>query len=134
MEKIERTLYSSGAPLEESAGYSRAIKLGQHIFVGGTTAVQADGTVFAEGDGYGQTKYVIEKMIGFVEQAGGTREDIYRVKIYATDMSQSREIVKAYSECLKSVKPMCTLVGISALNRPTQVVEIEIDAMLNSAK
>jgi enamine deaminase RidA (YjgF/YER057c/UK114 family) len=133
MEKFERTLYSSGAPLEEKAGYSRAIKIGSNIFVGGTTSVQPDGNVFGEHDGYAQTKYVLEKMIGFVEKAGGKKADIYRVKIYCTDMSKSKDVIQAYSEFFKEIKPLCTVVGIAALNRPTQVVEIEIDALMNSA-
>jgi enamine deaminase RidA (YjgF/YER057c/UK114 family) len=129
----KRTLYSSGAPLEESAGYSRAIKLGDFVFVGGTTAVQSDGTVYAEGDAYEQTKYILEKMESFYLKAGAKREDVYRVKMYVTDISRAKEYVKAYSEFYKQVKPLCTMVETPKLNRPTQVIEIEIDALIGSA-
>lgn len=129
----KRTLYSSGAPLEESAGYSRAIKLGDFVFVGGTTAVQSDGTVYGEGDAYEQTKYVLEKMESFYLEAGAKREDVFRVKMYVTDISRAKEYIKAYSEFYKQVKPLCTMVETPKLNRPTQVIEIEIDALIGSA-
>lgn len=126
---FERTNYSSGAPLEEIAGYSRVVKVGPFIYVGGTTSVQADGSVYGENDGYAQTKYILEKMINCLEKAGGKKEEVIRVKMYATDMSRSKEYIQAYSEFFKEIKPLCTLVGISALNRPTQLIEIEIDAV-----
>ena len=127
-----RTNYSSGAPLEESAGYSRTVKVGPFVYVGGTTSVQADGTVFGE-DGYAQTKYILEKMIKCLETAGSKKEEVIRVKMYATDMSRAKEYISAYSEFFKPIKPLCTLVGIAALNRPTQLIEIEIDAIIGSS-
>lgn len=128
-----RTNYSSGAPLEETAGYSRVVKVGPFIYVGGTTSVQPDGSVYGENDGYAQTKFILEKMIKHLMAAGGKREEVIRVKMYATDMSRSKEYIQAYSEYFKDVKPLCTLVGINALNRPTQLIEIEIDAIIGSA-
>lgn len=118
--------------MEEKAGYSRAVKVGPFIYIGGTTSVQPDGSVFGENDGYGQTKYILEKMINFLEKAGGKREEVIRVKMYTTDMKYSSEYVKAYSEFFKDVKPLCTLVGISRLNRPTQLIEIEMDAIMGA--
>ena len=129
----ERTLYSSGAPLEEAAGYSRAIRLGDFVFVGGTTAVQADGSVFAEGDAYAQTKYILGKMESYYIEAGAKREDVYRVKMYVTDISKAKEVITAYSEFYKPIKPLATMVETPKLNRPSQVIEIEIDALIGSA-
>lgn len=124
-----RTNYSSGAPLEEKVGYSRVVKAGPFVYVGGTTSVQPDGTVYGT-DGYEQTKYVLEKMIKYLELAGSKKEEVVRVKMYVTDISRSAEYTKAYSEFFKDVKPLCTMVGIAALNRPTQLTEIEIDAII----
>lgn len=129
---LERTNYSSGAPLEEKAGYSRVVKVGPFIYVGGTTSVQPDGSVFGENDGYAQTRYILDKMIKCIEKAGGSKEEVIRVKMYATDMSRSNEYIQAYSEFFKEIRPLCTLVGISALNRPTQLIEIEIDAIIGA--
>lgn len=129
---FERTNYSSGAPLEEKVGYSRMVKAGPFVYVGGTTSVQPDGTVYGENDPYAQTKYVLEKQIKLLETAGASKEEVVRVKVYATDMKFSGEICRAYSELFKAVKPLCTLVGTTALNRPTQIVEIEMEAVIGA--
>ena len=80
--KLERTNYASGAPKENILGYSRVVKTGPFIEVGGTTSVQPDGSVYAEYDSYGQVKYILEKQIKLVENAGGCKEDIYKFKIF----------------------------------------------------
>jgi len=129
---FDRVNYSSGAPLEEKVGYSRMVKVGPFVYVGGTTSVQSDGTVFGENDPYAQTKYVLEKQVALLEKAGSGKEEVIKVKVYATDMKFSAEICRAYSEIFKSVRPLCTIVGTTALNRPTQIVEIEMDAVIGS--
>jgi len=130
--ELKRENYSSGAPMEEKSGYSRMVKAGPFVMVGGTTSVQPDGTVYGEYDAYAQTKYVLEKQIGLIEQAGAAREDVVRIKIYATDMKAGADIVRAYSELFRDVKPLCTLVGTTALFRPTQIVEIEMEAIIGA--
>jgi enamine deaminase RidA (YjgF/YER057c/UK114 family) len=127
----ERKNYFSGAPLEEKVGYSRMVRKGPFLFVGGTTSVQPDGSVFGEGDAYAQTKYVLEKQVALLAEAGAGPEDVVSVKIYTTDMMLCGEITRAYSEIFKPYKPLCTAVGASALNRPSQIVEIEMTAILD---
>jgi len=127
--ELKRTNYSSGAPLEEKVGYSRMVKIGPYIKIGGTTSVQSDGTVYGE-DAYEQTKYVLDKQIKLLEQAGATKEDVFSVFIYTTDITAGGKICEAYSEFFKEVKPLNTMVEITRLNRPTQIVEIEMEAML----
>jgi Putative translation initiation inhibitor, yjgF family len=131
--ELQRTNYSSGAPLEEKIGYSRVVKVGPFVYIGGTTSVQPDGSVYGEGDGYAQTQYILGRMIKFLEEAGAKKEEVIRVKMYATDMTRSSEYLQAYAEFFKKTKPLATLVGIAALNRPTQLIEIEIDAIIGSA-
>lgn len=128
---LKRTNYSSGAPLEEKVGYSRMVKVGPFVYVGGTTSVQPDGTVYGE-DAYEQTKYVLDKQIKLLEEAGSKKEEVVRVKVYATDMKMGGDICKAYSEFFHDIKPLCTVVGTPALNRPTQFVEIEMDAIIGA--
>lgn len=131
--ELKRTNYSSGAPLEDKAGYSRVVKVGPFVYCGGTTSVQPDGTVYGVGDAYEQTKYVLEKLVKLLEEAGSKAEEVIRVKVYAVDMAtHGADIVRAYSEIFKPIKPLCTVVGTSGLNRPTQLVEIEIDAMIGA--
>lgn len=129
---LKRINYASGAPLEEKVGYSRMVKVGPFLYIGGTTSVQPDGTVYGENDAYAQTKYVLNKLISLMEKASAKKEDVVRVKIYTTDMKLGSEISKAYSEFFKEIKPLCTMVGTTALNRPSQLVEIELDAVIGS--
>lgn len=129
---LKRTNYASGAPLEEKVGYSRMVKVGPFVYIGGTTSVQPDGTVYGEGDAFLQTKYVFEKFMKLLEQAGAKKEEVTRVKVYTTDMKLTSEICRAYSLFFKEVKPLSTVVGTPALNRPTQLVEIELEAIIGS--
>ncbi len=131
--ELSRTNYSSGAPLEEKVGYSRMVKVGPFVYVGGTTSVQPDGTVYGEDSAYLQTKYILEKQVKLLEEAGSKKEEVVRVKAYATDMKMCPDITKAYSEIFHDIRPLCTVVGTSMLNRPTQLVEIEVDAVIGSA-
>ncbi|MDR2665446.1 MAG: hypothetical protein LBC21_04110 [Oscillospiraceae bacterium] len=128
---LERTNYSSGAPLEEKVGYSRMVKIGDYVKIGGTTSVQPDGSVYGEGSAYEQTKYVLEKQVRLLEQAGAKAGDVFAVKAYTTDMSKGAEISRAYSEIFSDVRPLFTAVGIAALNRPSQLVEIELEAIVS---
>lgn len=130
--ELTRINYSSGAPLEEKTGYSRMVKVGPFIYIGGTTAVQPDGTVYGENDPYEQTKYILEKLVKLLEKAGSKKEEVIRVKGYATDMKYAPEIAKAYSEIFHDIKPLFTIVGTPMLNRPTQVIELEMDAISGS--
>ena len=83
---MERTNYSSGAPLEEKVGYSRMVKIGPYIKIGGTTSVQPDGTVYGE-DAYEQTKYVLEKQIKLLEQANASAKDVFSSAVMFTPLS-----------------------------------------------
>lgn len=124
-----RENFSSGSPLEAKVGYSRVVKAGPFINVGGTTSVQADGSVYGEGNMYEQCRFIFKKMIQCLEDAGGKVEEVVRVKMYLTDMSLAGEAIRAFSESFKEIKPLCTAVGINALNRPSQLAEIEIDSI-----
>ena len=125
---MERINYSSGAPLEEIVGYSRMVKKGPFVLIGGTTAVQPDGTVFGETP-YEQAKYIFEKFVKLLAQAGATPKDVVKVNAFVTEMKYGKEVGDAYSEIFKEVKPLFTMVATPSLNRPTQFVEIELTAI-----
>ena len=101
----KRVNYSSGAPLEEKVGYSRMVKVGDHIYVGGTTSVQPDGTVYGE-NAYEQTRYVLEKQVKLIEQAGAAVGDVIKVDVFAVDMKMCADISRAYSEIFHDIRPM----------------------------
>jgi enamine deaminase RidA (YjgF/YER057c/UK114 family) len=121
--------YQSGAPLEEKMGYSRMVKAGNMILIGGTTSVQPDGSVFGR-DAYNQTKYVLEKQLRLLQQAGSKAEDVVSVDVFAVNMSDGAEIGKAYAEIFHEIRPLFTVVGTTELNRSTQLVEIKMTAMM----
>ena len=127
---MEIARYLSGAPLEKSIGYSRMIKVAGMILIGGTTSVQSDGTVYGE-DAYSQTGYVLKKQLQLLEQAGGKKENVVAVDVFAVHMSDAAEIGRAYSEIFHDIRPTFTVVGTTELNRPTQLVEIKLMAVTN---
>lgn len=126
--KLERTNYSSGAPLEEKVGYSRMVKKGPFLLIGGTTAVQPDGSVYGETP-YEQAKYIFAKFVKLLEQAGAAASDVVKIEAFVTDMKYAKEVGDAYSEVFHDVRPLFTMVATPALNRPTQFVEIELTAI-----
>jgi enamine deaminase RidA (YjgF/YER057c/UK114 family) len=126
---LTRKNYSSGAPLEDAVGYSRMVSAGPFIKIGGTTSVLPDGTVYGEGSAYEQTKFVLEKFVKLLAEAGASPEDVVSIKAYATEMKFGQEIARAYSEIFKSIRPLFTVVGTTQLNRPAQLVEIELEAI-----
>lgn len=128
---MKRKNIFSGAPLELKAGYCRAVKIGDIIHIGGTTAVQPDGSVYGEGDSYAQMKYILEKQVKIIEEAGGKKEDVYEVRIFQTP-EFDKSGMHAYTEIFHDVYPLCTGVTIAKLNRPTQLVEIEMSAALGT--
>jgi enamine deaminase RidA (YjgF/YER057c/UK114 family) len=132
MELLKRENISSGAPLEEKVGYSRAVKVGNFVFVGGTTSTNPEGVVEGEGDAYLQTKIILQKIEQALSKAGAKLSEVYRVRLYVTDIKQAQETMRAYSEFFKEIKPVTILVEISALARPAHLVEIEAEAIIGS--
>jgi enamine deaminase RidA (YjgF/YER057c/UK114 family) len=127
---VKRINYSSGAPLEEKMGYSRMVKVGNTVMIGGTTSVLPDGSVYGENDPYAQAKFIFEKQIALLEKAGAKASDVVSVKGYLTKMSFGAEVGRAYSEYFKETRPLFTLVGTTELNRPAQLCELELTAII----
>jgi len=132
MELLKRENFSSGAPLEDKVGYSRAVRIGNMVFVGGTTTTTPEGVVEAEGDAYLQTKIILQKIEQALIKAGAKLSQVYRVRIYVTDIARSQEYMQAYAEFFKEIKPVTILAEVSALARPAHLVEIEAEAMIGS--
>ncbi len=132
MDLLKRENFSSGAPLEEKVGYSRAVKVGNFVFVGGTTSTNPEGVVEGEADAYLQAKIILQKIEQALSKAGAKLSEVYRVRIYVTDIKKAQEYLRAYSEFFKEIKPVTILVEISALARPAHLVEIEAEAIIGS--
>lgn len=125
-----RVNYSSGAPLEELVGYSRMVQINQHLYIGGTTAVMEDGSVFGI-TAFEQADYIFQKFIGLLKKAGADETSVFKIKAYVIDMNMAKEVGEAFSIYFKQVKPLFTMVETPKLNRPTQLVEIELEAIIN---
>lgn len=128
-----RQRISSGTPWERTVGYSRAVRVGAHVYVSGTTASDEHGAVQAIGDPYGQAIYILRKIERALHAAGATLADVVRTRIYVIDADHWQEIGRAHAECFADVRPANTLVEVSALVNPDHLVEIEVDAIIGSA-
>ncbi|KXK32032.1 MAG: putative translation initiation inhibitor, yjgF family [Bacteroidetes bacterium OLB12] len=123
-----RINYSTGAKWEDIVGYCRAVQIGNTVEISGTVAF--DGSqVMAKGDFYGQTKYIIEKIEGVLKQAGFDLKDVVRTRIFVTDISNWEAVAKAHGEFFKDIKPVTSMVEVSALIAPEYLVEIEASAV-----
>jgi len=127
----ERQNFSSGSKWEDAVGYSRVVRVGNIIEVSGTVAVDEHGQLVGKGDPYAQTRFIIEKIIRFVEKAGGKKENIARTRIYVTDILQWEKIGKAHSEFFSTVKPVTSMVEVKSLIGEDYMVEIEATAIVH---
>ena len=123
-----------GRPIEEEFGYSRAVRVGNRVFVSGTTALQDDGTVASPGDVYGQSQFAMETIREILEEAGGTFGDLVYSKTFLTDMTQADAHQRARMEALGDMRPPLTLLGIPSAQFPGIMVEIETEAIIGSAQ
>ncbi len=126
----ERKNISSGAPWESIVGYSRAVRIGNHIWVAGTTATDQAGGVVAAGDVAGQTRYILERIAAALKEAGATISDVVRTRMFVVDISQWEAIGRAHGDFFGSVRPAATMVQVTRLIDPAHLIEIEVDAFV----
>ena len=125
-----RTNISSGAIWENKVGYSRAVRIGNHIEVSGTVASDEVGNVVGRGDAYAQAKYILQKIETALVQAGASLTDVVRTRMFVTDISRFDEYAKAHGEVFASIKPCTSMLEIKALVAPEYLIEIEATAIL----
>ena len=127
----ERVNISSGGPLEATVGYSRAVRVGDHVAVAGTTTLHPGG-VDHPGDYYLQTRAVLRLIEDALHRAGAALSDVVRTRAFLTDISKADDYGRAHGEVFGDIRPAATLVEVSALVHPDLVVEIEVDAIVSS--
>lgn len=121
---------ASGVKWEDIVGYSRAVRVDNRIYLTGTTATAADGTIVGDDDGYAQTVQVIRNIERALQQAGATLENVVRTRMFVTDISRWQEYGRAHREFFGEIRPCATMVEVRALIDPQMLIEIEVEAEL----
>lgn len=128
----ERLRISTGTPWEAQVGYSRAIRVGNTVWVAGTTASNEQGELIGRGDAYAQMRYILDKIGRALEQAGSRLEDVVRVEIFVTDISRWPEIGRAHAEVFGHTRPANFMIEVKGLVDPEMLVEVAVTAVVES--
>lgn len=129
---MKRELISNGNPLEDIIGFSRAVRVGPYISVGGTAPVGEDGKTVGMGDPEAQTRRCLEIIKEALERAGSGLEDVVRTRILLTRIEDWEEVIKVRAEYFKKIKPVDTVMQVARFINPEWLVEIEADAIIKS--
>ena len=124
----ERRKFSSGVKWESIVGYSRAVRVGDRVYVTGTTATDENSEVVGDGDAYAQTVQTIKNIERALRALDASLENVVRTRMFVTDISRWEEYGRAHGECFGEIMPATTMVEVSKLIDPRMLVEIEADA------
>ena len=128
---MTRKLISSGSPYEKVVGFSRAVRVGNFVSVGGTAPLDPNGETVAPGDPAGQARRCIEIIKAALAEAGASLEDVVRTRILLTRIEDWEAVAKVRREYFKDIRPVDTIMQITTFVKPEWLVEIEADAVID---
>jgi enamine deaminase RidA (YjgF/YER057c/UK114 family) len=130
---MDRHTVSSGTEWEATVGYSRAVRVGRHVHVAGTTATDEDGAVVGVGDPERQTRRALANVEAALSDAGAALSDVVRTRLFVVDIEQWEAIGRAHGEVFGDIRPAASMVEVQRLIDPQLLVEIEATAILQES-
>lgn len=131
MSGYDRQLISNGNPMEAIVGFSRAVRVGPYISIGGTAPVDAEGRTVGIGDVGAQTHQCIRIIRQALEDAGSGLHDVVRTRVILTDIDNWKAAIDARKEYFRDIRPVDTIMAINRFVNPEWLVELEVDAVIS---
>jgi enamine deaminase RidA (YjgF/YER057c/UK114 family) len=129
---VTRRTFRDGGGFEEAAAYSRAVRVGAHVAVSGTAAIE-NGVALHPGDVHGQTRVALERALAAAGELGARAEDVIRTRVLLAAAADWEGAVRAHREAFAGIDPANTTYFVAGFIPEGVLVEVELDAVVAEA-